>query len=454
MSIEYYSEEVDKILLDILGPGLVFNDPDKPVLINMIVDTIRCYDKRVTRKDLSIIVQYLIQQKYVPKQTYVKSCAPLPNASHYTEKRYGPDLLRKVRRIRELKAIPQHEQKSEGWLKQRQTCLTATAIAIVIDEDPYKYPASLLLDKCGLEEPFGDNENMFHGRKYEEIANMYYAHTNDVCVAEYGLIQHEKYPFIGASPDGICERKRLYGPGLSKLVGRLLEIKCPKLRRIKHSGKLDGDICPHYYYVQMQVQMFVTEMDECDFLQISIKEYDDWADYKEDTGLKPWLTKTGYNKGCVIQLAPINITETEARLFGSQYIYPPKFEMTPKEIKDWIAKSVIDYPNNRYASTHTIDKVIYWRFENLACDLVKYEKEWFESKIPMIKQFWDYVEFYKANPDKLNALHEYINEVGMHDSKKIFKRVHKEYGVYDQQLYTEQTEWRKKYIAIKARYAK
>lgn len=454
IDIQYYSEEVDKILLDILGPSLVFDDPDKPALICMIVDTIRCYDRRLCRKDLAIIIQYLIQQKYMMKQTYVEVSEPVSNTTHYLEKRYDQARLNKVKRIRELKAIPQHEQKSEGWLKQRQTCLTATAIAIVIDEDPYKYPAELLLDKCGLGEPFTDNENVHHGRKYEEIANMYYAHVNDVCVAEYGLIQHETHPFIGASPDGICERKRLYGPGLSKLVGRLLEIKCPYRRQIKSQGNLDGDICPHYYYVQVQVQLFVTCMDECDFLQVTIKEYDDWTSYKEDTGLKPWLTKSGFNKGCVIQLAPIDIPNGDARTFGSQYIYPPRFEMTPKEIKKWIASSVINYPNHRYAKTHTIDKVIYWRFERLSCNLITYEKEWFESKIPMIKQFWDYVEFYKANPNKLQALHEYIKETGVKESKKIFKRIHKEYGVYDKPLYEEPTEWRKKYTALKARWAK
>ena len=48
--------------------------------------------------------------------------------------------------------------------------------------------------------------------------------NKNVKVDEYGLLQHDKYPFIGASPDGICDKTTLDGNKLTKLVGRLLEI--------------------------------------------------------------------------------------------------------------------------------------------------------------------------------------------------------------------------------------
>src|SRR5690606_18186946 len=111
-----------------------------------------------------------------------------------------------------------------------------TAIAIVLDEDPYKYPAELLLDKCDRGVPFKENENVHHGKKYEQIGNMFYAFRNNVIVEEYGLIQHHEHSFIGASPDGICS-KYTCDSKLSKLVGRLLEIKFPKIRKIITEGK-------------------------------------------------------------------------------------------------------------------------------------------------------------------------------------------------------------------------
>lgn len=281
---------------------------------------------------------------------------------------------------------------------------------------------------------------------------MYYSHVNDVRVAEYGLLQSQTHPFIGASPDGICERRQLYGNGLSKLVGRLLEIKCPRLRQIKTTGNLDGDICPHYYFVQVQTQLFVTDMDECDFLQCKIDEYDSWEEYISDTGTKPWLSRAEVHKGCVIQLAPIKFDTPEARVFNSQYLYPPHFEMTPKGIKSWIAKCMINWPNNKYAETHVIDKIIYWRLTKVACNLIHFDREWFEGKIPMIKQFWDYVIYYRENKPALDKLHAYIQSVGVKSSKEIFQKIHEEYGIYDAPLYQTPTPWRKKYEAIKARY--
>ena len=84
---------------------------------------------------------------------------------------------------------------------------------------------------------------------------------------------------------------------LSKLVGRLLEIKCPNKRKINTTGSLDGDICPHYYFVQVQTQLYVTQMDECDFLQCQIEEYDSWEDFKLDSNpIIPGLSKQSHGK--------------------------------------------------------------------------------------------------------------------------------------------------------------
>ena len=461
--LQYYSTEIDKILIDVLGEALRFNQSDKIVLVDLITDTILCYDKRLKRSDLAVIVQYLIQKKFVQHYSYF---VPEPyeeiraNKHDYSGKRFEENVYQKrVKQIRYLKSIPQHEQKSVEWLQQRSECLTATAVAIVLDEDPYKYPADLLLDKCGRGEPFVDNANVHHGRKYEEIANMFYAHRNNVRVAEYGLIQHASHPFIGASPDGICEPDRLDGKGLSKLVGRLLEIKCPKRRQIKTEGRLNGDICPHYYYVQVQTQLFVTQMIECDFLQVKIEEYESWDEWKDDSvNDNPGLSqKTGFEKGLVISLSPKLFTSDEQRLFCSQYIYPPKLHMTLHETKKWIANSIINYPHHRYADEYVIDKIIYWRLAKVGCNLIKYEREWFESKIPMLKQFWDYVQFYNQNPKLLESLERYIKEIGSKNSRQIFQRVHKEYQKNHkcdrEQLYLTPTKWRLESDATKTRYA-
>ena len=114
------------------------------------------------------------------------------------------------------------------------------------------------------------------------------------------------------------------------MVGRLLEIKFPKTRKICTEGDLDGDICPHYYYVQVQTQLFVTGMDECDFLQCQIEEYDSWEEYFQDSNPNiPGLSKkTNLEKGCLIQLLPkkmIGTGDPKMCLYSAKYIYPPGY---------------------------------------------------------------------------------------------------------------------------------
>jgi hypothetical protein len=67
-----------------------------------------------------------------------------------------------------------------------------------------------------------------------------------------GRFTHVRIPWISASPDGIVTK----GP----LAGRLLEIKAPKSRQ-------PGDFVPPEYYIQMQVQMEVCDVDVVDFVE-------------------------------------------------------------------------------------------------------------------------------------------------------------------------------------------
>ena len=36
-------------------------------------------------------------------------------------------------------------------------------------------------------------------------------------------------------------------------------------------GEIDGEICPHYYWVQVQVQLECCDLEEFDFWQCSIR---------------------------------------------------------------------------------------------------------------------------------------------------------------------------------------
>ena len=423
--------------------------------------------------DIEVVSVSCSQAKYinseigseVPDKVQVSSPTDLISHRHdHNEETFNQAIyIKRQKRIVEIKKIPQHEQKSAEWLAQRQECLTATAVATALDEDPYKYPAELLLDKCERGKPFVENENVHHGKKYEQVGTMFYQFRNNIKVAEYGLLQHDKYKFIGASPDGICEKMALHTNKLSKLVGRLLEIKFPKTRKILTEGKLDGDICPHYYFVQVQTQLFVTKMDECDFMQSNIEEYDSWEDYVKDSVANiPGLSKkTNLEKGCLIQLLPKKMAggDPDMCLYNAKYIYPPRLHMTHEEIEKWIAHEVLNFHMNDLSKDYLIDQIIFWRLTQVACHLIKANTSWFESKIPQLKQFWDYVLFYRKNPKKLDRLVKLVEETGVKNSALIFERVHKDYKSANpdtkyQPLYQEESEWRKIYNKKYANYQK
>ena len=434
--------------------------------------------KEKSKKEKQIIEEYddeslSVTKKSTSKKDKLPSYTSLVSHEHdYPDTKFKKsDHIRKQKRIVEIKKIPQAEQKSVEWLEQRKECLTATAIAIAIDEDSHNSPAKLLLDKCGRCPAFTENPAVHHGKKYEEIASMYYGFRNNIKVAEYGMILHSEHRFIGASPDGICEKEAKDGVNLSTLVGRLLEIKCPYSRKIKMTGRLDGDICPHDYYVQVQTQLFVTELDECDFLQCEIGEYESYEQFIEDSDPHiPTLSKeTGLEKGCIIQLLPrkfvyeppvydpteerIESTEKEitdeyiSHLLRAQYIYPEELHMSIEETEKWIATQVLNYHTHKFFKTHIIDRIIYFKFNKVSCHLIKKDPEWFSEQIPILDQFWNYVVFYRLYPKKLNDLVKYVKDVGINNTAIIFEKINKDYLRVNKTskykpLYQEKNPWR------------
>lgn len=401
-------------------------------------------------------VSYYNSETDSPTEEVVTAADLVSNYYDYENDVFEEDTYNiRYERVEAIKQIPQTVQGTPEWLEQRTHCISATGIAVVLDEDAHQYPIELFLDKCGRPlKPFVENVHVHNGKKYEEIGNMYYSYRNNVKVDEYGLLQHSKYPFIGASPDGICDKYRQDG-GLSKLVGRLLEIKFPTLRKIKLEGKLDGDICPHQYYWQIQAQLFVTSLQECDFLQCKVYEYNSWQEYLDDSHpVIPTLSaETNLEKGCLIQLLPkkrISDPDTQMTVYHSKYIYPPKLHMSPEEIKDWIARETMEFHLNELSEDYMIDRIIYWRLSFVACHLIKADPQMFKKIIPTLNQFWSYVEYYRSRPKALEALIEYTNEHGVDNSKLIFEKIHKTYvkGNPDtvfEPLYQQPTVWRKKH---------
>jgi putative phage-type endonuclease len=196
-----------------------------------------------------------------------------------------------------------------------------------------------------LEPPFEPNAACYHGTKLEQIATMVYEYRMNVRVEEFGLVKHPDIKFIGASPDGIVGKYKLNGKNLTKYVGTMLEIKCPKSREINDDEPFEEI---KYYERQVQQQLEVCKLKQCHFWQCKLKEYETRNDFMEDTDEKePFRSKSyGMEKGCLIQLLPrAKMGELKDKpneiIFGdSKFLYPPKIDMSPLECDIWIAETV------------------------------------------------------------------------------------------------------------------
>lgn len=172
-----------------------------------------------------------------------------------------------------IKDLIQYSQKSKEWFEQRKNRLTSSDAATALGINPYKKRVQLLFEKCGIGKTFTGNESTEHGQKYEEDAIKKYSYLMGKKNHSFGMISfgdldpirikketskkyvNKDYHFLGGSPDGISEDKK----GLEKLI--MLEVKCPLRRKIKH-----GQI-PNYYYPQVQLNMFILDLEIADFVE-------------------------------------------------------------------------------------------------------------------------------------------------------------------------------------------
>jgi putative phage-type endonuclease len=187
---------------------------------------------------------------------------------------------------KDLEVSSDAKQKSNQWLEYRSNFLTASDVAVALNQSPFKSPEDLLIEKLGKKPDVDiDEEIVAWGNKYEEEAiQKYEKYYNCTVERELNLLNNQKfeYNWLAGSPDGISYNFPDHKEHL------LIEVKCPKNRAI-----ISGHI-PVYYYPQVQVQLqllkgynvnkahFIQYDPRKNFLDVIEIERDDnwWNDYK------------------------------------------------------------------------------------------------------------------------------------------------------------------------------
>jgi hypothetical protein len=191
------------------------------------------------------------------------------------------------------------------------------------------------------------------GIRFEPVVKQIYEYKYNAIVKELGRLIHPTYNKCSASPDGL-----VYSSDIPNKVGRLVEIKCPVTREI------DGSV-PKDYYAQMQMQLHVTQLQNCDYVE---------AVFSSKYNNTPERIGPGIYNGFIglIRYEEMN---------GNQefyYIYSPV-----NAENGW-------QPEIR--NGEEIVEIIPWRLIQWSEQVVTRSEEWWLSIKPMIDTFWDDVE--------------------------------------------------------------
>ncbi len=328
---------------------LIHNDESK------VEDIIESHDEYIRELSQNIQDIYFTSGLINPR-----SIKENTSYQHYKEEKYKKIIDDKLRIIYE-KDKNNPKQRTKEWFVKRKNMISASTFWKCIDSE--KCISSYIYGKCKpleLEQDSGVNLNspFQWGIKYEPVSQMYYEMSRNTKIEEFGSIEHSKYNFIGASPDGINIKRD------SDLYGRMLEIKNIVNREITGIPKKE-------YWIQTQIQMECCDLEECDFLECRFIEYSSFQNFMEDGTFTH--TKDNKLKGVIMMFV------YENNVF---YEYLP-FHSSEEEYHRWNDDMMIKHKEKQWVQNY------YWYLDEVSCVLIPRNREWFDSVIDKATKVWD-----------------------------------------------------------------
>ncbi len=256
-----------------------------------------------------------------------------------------------------MRSVPLIAQRSPEWYELRKQRLTASDTAQAIGKGKFGSRNQLIQKKaaeiCGNSVPFKTMPAMKWGIMFEDMAMRCYQQRNDdIAVYEFGLIPHPSLSCYGASPDGITE------------LGIMTEIKCPYKR------KITGEV-PDYYELQMQGQMAVCGLEECDYIECDMEVFSEEDAYISE------MQESVRDHGVICEFTKDGET---------QYEYSDPL-LTPKQAITWAR----EFSSRAMRSDPTLNlmKVHCWRLRQISVQRVYFDDKRWTDLVPQLQQFWD-----------------------------------------------------------------
>lgn len=265
----------------------------------------------------------------------------------------------KHKRLSHIFQKKQVEQRTEAWYEETKHVLTASEFyklfesertrgtLVLAKKEPVKFDSQKAVPTHVMS-PFD------WGIRFEPIVKNYVEKTWKCKVYDCGRIRHDTNNKLAASPDGIiiqCDNERK--------VGRLIEIKCPYTRK-------SNNLIPYPYWVQMQIQMEVTNLVECEYIEVEI------------------LSKNPKNLDLDLSGNYIDKGELYLLLKDTTYVYAYNNDEKEKYLYDG------------YELIETIEFAI----TNIFNEVVKRDEKWYQTTIPIQETFWKDVNSNYVLPER------------------------------------------------------
>ena len=289
--------------------------------------------------------------------------------------------------IQRLLNMPQIEQRTDAWYQDALGLLSASQFNTILKSGRTR--GQLVLQKASLE-PIDlsqrrtvvttqDLNPFTWGIRFEPIVKQIYQALTGTRVVDLGRLKHKTDKRLAASPDGLV----IEGP--DQRLSRFVEFKAPVTRKIL-------SVVPEDYMAQMQIQMEVGQVEECDYLEIK------------------------FNSGYGAKVSQVTIPSKNPTLFEQRWFYgnihlvvneetndPIRYEYSPLNTDTWAPELV---------TNEIVSEVIPWWTSEWFTTTVGRSRTWFESVQLAMKAFWEDVEKAKRGEFILPASTRKVKEQG------------------------------------------
>jgi hypothetical protein len=190
------------------------------------------------------------------------------------------------------------------------------------------------------------------GIRFEPVVRQIYCKLTSTDVKDMGRLKHRTDSKLAASPDGMV----VSGP--ADRYGRFVEFKAPVTRKLIN-------VIPKEYITQMQIQMEVGDVEECDYLEVKF--------------ISAYGGKTP--------------THVQGEFYGEIYVIGVEDQPVRYEYSEL---NTMNTPPQMLDDSETILETVQWYSNDYYLTTVGRSRSWFASVQPTIQSFWADVDSAKA----------------------------------------------------------